>query len=878
MKQYHAISKKEVLQDLKTSELGLKNENVLELQEKYGKNELPKKKRENIFSMFLKGMKDPIVMVLLVTVVLSFFTEEYIDAYVILFIILVDLIMGVVQEIKANKNAESLQEVLKVMVHVKRDGKEYEIDASELVVGDIVLLSSGNRISADLRIIASDNLTIDESLLTGESVAISKFSKEVKGSNKISYENMAYAGTSVVTGRGVGVVVAISSDTEIGKIADVVNETKLEKSPLSIRMDRFTKQVSIIIVVISVILAFILFGKGLGGKEIFLIVVALGVSAMPEGLPLAKTMALTIGSNKMLKKNVLVKNLNAVEALGSCTVIASDKTGTLTKNEQTAKLILLSSGEEHKIAGSGYNELGKIENLNKEALKLCENGYINNEAYLEKENGAWKYYGDSIDVAFLFMAMKAGIWSKENIHILGEIPYESENKFSAVFYEKDGKCFCTIKGSLEKALEFSSTMYSKNYRKVKIKKDEIISMNERLATEGYRVLSIASGEVKRKDKYTLNDIKNLNLDGLVGFIDPIRDESKEAIKTCKKAGINVLMITGDHALTAYSIARELKLVKNQSEVATKEELDVFTDKSSKEFDKFVQSKKVFARVSSLDKYAIVESLKRSGEFVAVTGDGVNDAPALKTANIGVAMGSGTDVAKDTAQMILMDDNFGSIVEGIKEGRNAYLNIRKICYLLLSCGFAEVLFFILAIWLNLPMPLVAIQLLWLNIVTDGIQDMALSFDDATDEIMDQSPRKPSEALFNNVMLKEIAISGIYITALVLGLWIILLKVIHMDEGIARGYIMCLMVFIQNMHVLNCRSENISILKYKSKNVFVSFAIIGCILLQFVVMEVPFFSTILKTTSIPILDIIALFVMASTIIPLMEIYKKINKKSS
>ncbi|MDE6285126.1 MAG: HAD-IC family P-type ATPase, partial [Bacilli bacterium] len=849
---YYDKNAKIVVTMLNSSLEGKSLQSVKELQDQFGKNELPQVKKDGVFKILWREIKEPIVLILFVTIIISLFTKEYVDATVIFFIVVVDLILGVVQEIKAVKNAAALQNVLKVQAHVIRNGKEMEIDAKELVVGDIVLLSSGNKISADLRIIEADNLTIDESLLTGESVAITKVSKSVKSKNVVSYENMAYAGTSVVTGRGMAIVVGIGVNTELGKIADVVNNTSVAKSPLSIRMDKFTKQISIAIVFIAIILAVILFSKGTSFQEIFLVVVALAVSAMPEGLPLAQTMALTIGSNRMLKKKVLVKNLNAVESLGSCTVIASDKTGTLTKNEQTAKVIVLPNGEIHEISGIGYNEVGKIEDLNETIINICENGFINNEAYVEKKEDVWEYYGDSIDVAFLFMAMKAGVWSKKDIKILGEIPYESENKYSAVFYQKGNKCYCTVKGSLEKVLEFSKTMYNQNGRKVKIKENEVLALNEGLAQNGYRIITLASCEVPKKAKYSSKDLKDLHLDALVGFIDPVRKESKKAVETCKKAGVKVLMITGDHALTALSIAKTLGIAKKKEEVATKEELDAFVDKTTKEFDQFVQKKKVFARVSSLDKHAIVESLKRQGEFVAVTGDGVNDAPALKTANIGVSMGSGTDVAKDTAQMILMDDNFLSIVEGIREGRNAYDNIRKICYFLLSCGFAEVLFFILAIALDLPMPLVAIQLLWLNVVTDGIQDIALSFEHAGDDVMNMPPRKPDESLFNSSMIKEILVSGVYISSLVLGMWIILLQIVHIDVEVARGYIICLMVFIQNMHVLNCRSESQSIFTYRNKNLFVPVAIISCILLQIVVMEVPIFSLFLQTVSLPIKD--------------------------
>ena len=404
---------------------------------------------------------------------------------------------------------------------------------------------------------------------------------------------------------------------------------------------------------------------------------------------------------------------------------------------------------------------------------------------------------------------------------------------------------------------------------VKIDKELLKEQNESLASSGYRVIAIASSESKT--------LKKMTFIGLVAFIDPIREDVKESINECKTAGIKVIMITGDHPLTAYSIAKDLNLVETFNEVTTGQEVDEYLEKGQKEFDKFLKTKKVFTRVTPLNKLEIVESLKRQGEFVAVTGDGVNDAPALKSANIGIAMGSGTDVAKETSSMIILDDSFKSIVLGIKEGRNAYSNIRKISYMLLSCGVAEVLFFLLAIILDMPMPLVAIQLLWLNIVTDGLQDFALSFEKAESNIMKEPPRNPKETLFNKVLAKEVLISGISIGLIVFIVWIYLINNLNMQISSARGYIMTLMVFIQNMHVLNCRSEKESIFKTPLKtNPLIIFSILSALILQIVFSEIPFLSNFLQTTSIPISHMLLLFAISTIIILIMEIYKLIEKK--
>lgn len=867
--------KEKILRELKTSLNGLSTNEAKKRQTKYGLNELPKAKQKSIFMEFLSALADPIIYVLMAATILSFIIGETVDAIVIIFIIIVDAIVSTVQEYRAEKSSEALKELIKFKVKVIRDGRQKEIDSSELTIGDIIVVEPGTRLSADARILSCSNLTIDESVLTGESLAVTKEAETSVNDEKISKSNV-YAGTSVLTGRALAVVYAIGVDTEVGKIAEKVSNTKDSKSPLTARMEKFSKQITLIIVAISIIIAFVLKSKGYAAMEIFMSVVALSVSAMPEGLPLAVTMALTIGSKKMSKRNVIVKKLNSVESLGSCTVIASDKTGTLTLNEQTAKKIILCNGETYNVNGTGYNDDGNVISLNgaepEHAQYISELGAINNEAMLDRIKNKWEYYGDSVDVAFLALARKTGgdISKYEKID---EIPYESENKYSACFYKKDGKTYCTAKGSLEVILDFC-TSASVGGKKSKLNKEEIIKQQDRLALNGYRVIALCDGEIEEKKKYNKKDIGKLNFVGLVAFIDPVRKEVPPAIKECKKAGIKVLMVTGDYALTALAISKELGLAKNMDEVATGSELEKYMDDQEK-FDEFVYDKCVFARVTPIQKLKIIESLQRQGEFVAVTGDGVNDAPAIKAANIGIAMGSGTDVAKETAKMIIIDDNFASIVAGIEEGRNAYSNIRKISWMLLSCGFAEVLFFSLSIAFDLPIPLVAIQLLWLNLVTDGLQDMALSFERETDTIMKEPPRDTKESLFEKELIREILISGLFIGLLVFIIWEFLINNLGMEIEHARGYILALMVFIQNIHVLNCRSEKKSIFDNKfSKNPFVIIAIGGSILLQIIVMEVPFLSKALQTYNISYYNLVLLFLLSLSILFVMEIHKRLK----
>jgi len=446
------------------------------------------------------------------------------------------------------------------------------------------------------------------------------------------------------------------------------------------------------------------------------------------------------------------------------------------------------------------------------------------------------------------------------------IPYESEKQYSAVFYKLNGELRCTVKGSLEKVMNFSKK--SKKY----------IEQNEKLSNEGYRVIAVCDGKVNNSDE---NEISKLDFLGMVAFIDPVRTEVSSSIEECKRAGIKVLMITGDHPLTAFKIAKDLNLVSDKKEVITGSEIEEAYKKGQNYFDKIVQSKKVFSRVTPTDKLHIVEALKRSGEFVAVTGDGVNDAPAIKCANIGVAMGSGTDVAKETADMIIVDDNFKSIVAGIKEGRIAYANIRKIVLFLLSCGMAEVLFFLLSVMFGYDLPLVAIQLLWINVVTDGLQDMALSFETSSTDVMSEKPRKTNESIFTNDLKLEVAIFGLTIAIMIFSIWKYLIDN-NVSLLVARSITMLLMVFIQNIHVLNCRSEKNSIFKTPLNNKLIIYTIIGSILLQLIVSIVPLFAKFLNITSLSFKIILLTFIFSLSIILVSEVYKfiyrKINKKSN
>ena len=870
---FYAISSEEALKKVNSSLEGLKSADAELRLQANGKNELPQKNKISTWKILGRELVNPIMILLMFATLFSLIVGEWIDAVVIFLLIAIDLTLGTIQEKRAHRIASSLVNMVKTNVKVLRDGEKTQVDAKNLVVGDIVFLESGDKISADMRILTCSNLKVDESLLTGESTLVEKQTETMAENTGLAdRKNMLFAGASVMTGRAVAVVVETGINTEIGKIADTLDTVKNEKSPLDMRIKKFSTQITIGICIVALVIFIALWFQGNDFNTIFLFVIAMAVSAIPEGLPLAVTMALTVSSNKMSKKNVIVKNLKAVESLGSCTVIASDKTGTLTLNEQTAKIIALPNGDTFEVTGSGYNDNGKIvpkKNAQIEfAKEIAKLGALNNEAKLYKHNQEFKNFGDSIDVAFLALNMKAGN-KKTTAKTLKIIPYESEKKYSAVFFEEDGKEYCTAKGSVEKILSLCEFMQDGD-KISNLARQKLLKQHEKLAAEGYRLIALAKGEAKGEK--TEESISGLTFLGFVGFIDPIRIESKSAVESCHTAGIKVIMITGDHPLTAFAIAKEIKIADSFDQVATGAEVEEHFAKGSKEFIKFIRGKKVFSRVTPTDKLNIVNALKKMGEFVAVTGDGVNDAPAIKTAHIGIAMGSGTDVAKETADMIIADDNFSSIVQGIKEGRTAYSNIRKVTYFLLSQGIGELFFFFISILCGLPLPLIAIQLLYLNIVTDGLQDFALVFEKSEDNIMKQSPRSTKESLFSKSLFKESILSGLVIGVLVLGVWIYLIKVANVELELARTIVMTLMVFLQNWHTLNCKSETESIFKtniFQNPLVFISIAL--AIGLQFLIVEVPPIAAALGLTSIPFTAVLAMLGIAMVILVVMETYK-------
>lgn len=892
LKNWHALEEAVIFEELRSDQAGLEPEEAVKRKSIYGANALPLKKLPPVWTILLHQIKNPLIFILIAAAILSMALGDAKDAIFILIVIILNTGLGAYQEYNAEKSAASLQDLLKIKASVRRGDEEFEIDSEELVPGDIVLLTSGHKVPADLRLLEAKNLTSDESFLTGESVEASKKTGRLPENIGIAERtNMAYAGAVITAGRGIGMVVGTGTNTEVGQIAEHLNESESAKPPLVTWMEKFTKQISVVVLLISVFLAVLLRLQGLDFAAIFFVVLALAVSAIPEGLPVALTVALSIAASKMAKRNVIVRKLPAVESLGSCTVIATDKTGTLTVNQQTARQVFLPDGQGFQISGQGYNGEGGFETEQKKQIsdqqqtrlkKLAVSFIMANEGTLTQENGTWTHYGDAMDVAFLGLGYKLGLSPeavKSENKLLELIPYESERQFSAAFYEKDQTTFVAVKGAVEKILDFCDQMESED-KTVDLDRIKIEKQAEALAAQGYRVLGVAGVKhprYEKKDQYQDEDLPAMVFQGLVAFIDPLRPEVVASVEECKQAGIKVIMITGDHPKTAMAIANEVGIVNQDEGVVTGKKLSKAGSAADNEFKNLVNSTHVFARVSPTQKLQIVEALINQDEFVAVTGDGVNDAPALRRANIGVAMGSGTDVAKEISSMIVTDDNFASIVSGVEEGRFAYDNVRKVIYLLISTGAAEVALFMAAIFAGMPLPLIAVQLLWLNLVTNGIQGVALAFEDGEPGAMKRKPRKTDEKIFNPQMISQTVLSGVTMGTIAFGFWYYLIVVQGWSQMEARNIVLLSMVLMENVHVFNCRSEFVSAFKVPiSRNYILVMGVLAAQGIHILSMHIPFMQQILEIEPISIFEWLVIFAFTLLLLLVMEIYKLIRKK--
>jgi Ca2+-transporting ATPase len=883
---WHSLPIEDVYERLCAGPSGLSLEEAEKRLTQYGPNALPAKKPPGVLIIFLRQFKSPLIYILLIAAIISFLLRDVKDAAFILLVVLLNAGIGLVQEWKAEQSAGRLEKLLHIMAHVHRGGHDQRVDATVLVPGDLVYLESGDRVPADMRLVHAAHLSIDESILTGESVAVEKaLSVQPTATSLSRRSNMVYGGTTVATGRGAGIVTATGMRSEVGSIAEAVAVTEAAKPPLITRMEQFSLRIGLLVVGASALMAAVSLYHGAPLVEVFFLAVALAVSAIPEGLPVAITVALSIGASRMAERNVIIRRLAAVESLGSCTLIATDKTGTLTVNQQTVTRVILPSGSEFSVTGTGYAGTGTIvapggtppdETALEGIREMARTAAICNEGSLFFEEDRWVSGGDAMDVALLAFGYKSGIEPdrvRSDVRILHEIPYEPERRYHAVYYGKDGQVRVAVKGAAETLIPYCSSE-GVNTGNSPCNFETINAHVTSLTRGGFRVLAVAEGALPDlpPEPLELEAVRPpLTLLGLAGFIDPIRPDVPDAVQRCRKAGIEVAMITGDHPHTAFAIAQELQITDDQSRVVTGEALESLGSQDIPEFLRLVEEGRVFARVSPLQKLQIVDAMIRNGNFVAVTGDGVNDAPALRKANIGVAMGTGSDVAKDTSSMIITDDDFSSIVSGIEEGRFAYDNIRKVTYLLISTGFAEIILFTLALLFGLPLPLFAVQLLWLNLVTNGIQDVALAFEKGEPETMSRPPRSPDEGVFNRLMVRQTVLSGTVIGIIAFSTWFWLLES-GWDEALARSMLVLLMVLLENFHALNCRSEYRSLFGIPLRN---NYLLIGGIAIaqavQVLAMNIPFTQEVLQIGPVSLAEWAFLLVLASVILAVMEIFK-------
>ncbi|MDH5391835.1 MAG: HAD-IC family P-type ATPase [Gammaproteobacteria bacterium] len=882
---FHCVKAEAVLRELGSSVNGLEHDDAKKRLLKYGLNRLPPAARSNYIKVFFRQFLGSLIYVLLLAALVSFAIGEYTDGIFIFVVLFLNAVIGAAQEISAERGAASLHLLVSNQARVLRAGEAYEINAEELVPGDIVMLESGDMVPADLRLINGQVLRIDESLLSGESIAVEKNAEKVFAAETVVADrlNMVFSGTLVVHGRATGVVSATALDSELGKIAKDVMQSKKAKPPLLLRMERFSLKLTWLMGSVTVLIALVVLYQGMPWFEVLLLAAALAVAAIPEGLPVAITIALAISVRRMAKRNVIARNLVAVEALGSATFIATDKTGTLTRNEISVESVGLPAEPVFILPSPGVintdsGELiaSTISQQQSEMLaQLAMACAMANEAFLGQRDGDWISHGDSVDVALLVLAHNLGLQRERLIQSwqpVAQIPFESSIRYSASLHQHDYASHVFVKGAVESVVAMCRSMNTANGMQ-HIEPELIFNQAQQMAQQGYRVLAGASAVISPLINNELheNDLQGLNFLGLVGMIDPLRTESIAAIESCHQAGIKVAMLTGDHPTTAFAIAKQLGLAQSIDQIMTAKDLLLLTTQADQQIE-LIKDKSVYARLEPHQKLDIVTGLQQSGHFVAMTGDGANDAPALRAAHVGVAMGkAGTAVARETADIILTDDNFASIVAGIEEGRIAYSNVRKVIHLLISTGAGEIILFFLALLFGLPIPLTAVQLLWLNLVTNGIQDVALAFEPGEGDELTKPPRKPEESIFNRLMIERVVLAAI-VMGLVSFISFYYLLNTGMTVEAARNGTLLLMVMFENIHVFNSRSETQSVLLQNPlRNMFVLLSVVGAQVLQVAAMQLTTLSDVLKLQPVSVDQWFSYFMLALSLLFVSELYK-------
>ena len=838
--QAHALPAAEVLRILAAREAGLDTAEAERRLLRYGPNRLPPPRRRSLAGVVIGQFRSPFIYLLLAAAAVSFALGRALDAGFILVVLALNATIGSVQEWRAEVHSRALLALLGGQAVAWRDGQRTALPAEALVPGDVVELESGQRVPADSRLLHAEHLLVDESLLTGESASVRKHAGVTVPVDAPLGDRatMLHAGTSVQVGRARGVVTATGRHTRMGHMAAAL-ETPPTPPPLVRRMARFTRQVGALALVLIALLVAIELGRGVDAGQVFLLAVALAVSAIPEGLPVAMTVALSIATHRMARRNVLVRHLPAVEGLGACTLIATDKTGTLTLNRLTLEQVWR--------PGTGALPAG-----DPRARPLLDAGCRASEPATRSECGVT---GDAVDLAFIDAALDLGLDGPmlADGPAVARIPFEPELRLAAAFRQTPDGLHAFAKGAPEAILPRCTNATP-----------DADAAVDAMTAAGYRVLAVASGPAEEPGEAAL---QGLRLEGLAGLIDPLRPEARDAVQRARMAGIRVVMVTGDHPRTAQAIAASLGLSDGAPRVATGMPWQPSTPDGNALADV-----DVFARTEPMQKQAIVRALQSAGHVVAVTGDGVNDAPALHAADIGVAMGrGGTDVARDAADLVLTDDNFASIVAGVEEGRTAYGNLRKVIALVISTGAAEIMLMLCATLTGLPPPLTAVQLLWLNLVTNGMQDVALAFEKGEPDALAQPPRAADAPIFDRPMIEQVLLGGATMAALSFGLYAWAL-----DQGIAhpvaQGLVLWLLVWCENAHCLNCRSERRSAFRIPLRdNRLLMAAILGTQALQMLVLAVPPLRAVLGLDGVSLVTGLSLSAAALVPLAVMEVYK-------
>jgi len=866
----HKTEIKDVFKELTATEKGLSNSQAEERLHKYGLNELKAEEGVRPLKILLEQFYSPLVWILLSAFAISIFLHEAVDAIVIAIIVIVNAVLGFVQEYRAERSIKELKKLSSLKAKVLRDGKVVKIDNKYLVPGDIIILETGDKVPADARLFEVYDLETQEASLTGESLPVTKYLLALAEKTPLAERNnMVYSSTIISKGKGKAVVTKTGMDSEVGKIATLIKETKSESTPLQKKLSRLGKGLTITVVIVAIVVfvAGLLAGNSI--SVMFLTAVALAVAAIPEGLPAIITISLAIGVQRMVRRNALVRKLPSVETLGSVSVICSDKTGTLTHNEMTVKKIW-TNNQIYEISGSGYEAKGNFSIEGKLAnpeplVPILKCGMLCNDAYFESKGRIREVLGDPTEAALMVSAEKAGMIQEKINSVekrVDEIPFSSERKMMTTIHKTAKGSVSYTKGAPDVIIANCDKVLlgGKIVRLEREMKKKILAANETFAQEALRVLGLA---YKDKDVKKGNAEKEMIFLGLQAMIDPPREEAKEAIQKCHQAGIRVIMITGDQLSTAAAIAAQLGI---KGKAITGQQLD-----EMKNLNKEIENIGVFARVDPAHKLTIIDTLKNKGYIVAMTGDGVNDAPALKKADIGIAMGiTGTDVAKEASDMVLTDDNFASIVSAIEEGRGIFDNIRKFVNYLLSSNLGEIMLILLASLFGMPLPLTAIQILWINLVTDGLPAVALGVDPYAKGIMQQKPRQAKENLISKKLGYNIIILGVLIGAATL-----IIFWLYQNSPLIKAQTMAFsaLVVFEIVRLQMIRSD------YKLgifSNKYLVMAVLSSLLLQFIVIYVPFLNNVFNTVPLDLIDWVWIFVASAAMIGLGKVLKLLRKK--